>query len=420
MKHLQVIRPIAKRLSLLSSFLPAYLLAGLARDESNALVTQEVTCPDNQARTLLRPKLVPNGLSRFFASQLEGMDDPTVQLAAAKAMGVSYRDAWDDKNKLAQLCALRVTTIDNYLRATSNYASYFRPISLADDENPVLRFSYRHEVACTYLGQDGNVISVRAAKEDKKVYPQLHLLTSQSFGYPIRDIYNGDVSSAAQATVDIGFDLGASYDLKCKTILDTVFGAFTVTGALLDRTFQANSRVILANLPTTNEIVLADNTTTPGGLATCKFRLDVIKAIKKYCTQWGAIFPDGPLAPTGVIYVPSCDASQIMDQFSPTGFYSAQIANQVLDGDYLAFDFMGQRWLIIPDVTLASGQCYPVLNKPIGELYDKPSWNREYVTPTDPQDRLRKNWEERSQTRLIGLATAAPWAVNAIRVTYHS
>jgi hypothetical protein len=109
-------------------------------------------------------------------------------------------------------------------------------------------------------------------------------------------------------------------------LLDGSFAAFTTTGEKLDRTYVKNTRLVAANLPTTNDLTLADN-----GPNT-KFRLECLTAALRYCAQWTGLFPDGDLAPTGVVIVPSIDAADIADQFSPTGNYSSEVSNQVLAG----------------------------------------------------------------------------------------
>jgi hypothetical protein len=82
---------------------------------------------------------------------------------------------------------------------------------------------------------------------------------------------------------------------------------------------------------------------------------------------------------------------------------------------YTQFDYMGIRWTLVPDVTLPRGVCYPVLNRPVGEVFYKPAFDEEFVN-TD----RRKNWETRSQQKVIQFAVPEPWRVNALRVTYSS
>jgi hypothetical protein len=327
MRHLDSIRPLAERVQILSGrAADGGLYASLTADEATGRPVLEDVLVNG--RLVRRPKLVVNGLKAFFDQALAGASTPEKALELGRRQAAVFREALEDQTgrKQQALNALRVTTVDNYIRAKSNWALFFRPVTLADDESPVFRHTYRNEVTIRYLGEDGSVQTVRAVAAQKLVYPDLRLLSSERVGYPVRDIYNGDISVAAQRTVDIGFDLAAKVDAECKRMLDGGFAAFTTTGEKLDRTYVKNTRLVAANLPTTNDLALADN-----GPNT-KFRLECLTAALRYCAQWTGLFPDGDLAPTGVVIVPSIDAADIADQFSPTGNYSSEVSNQVLAG----------------------------------------------------------------------------------------
>jgi len=318
-----------------------------------------------------------------------------------------------DAEAITELNALRSTTIDLYVRATSNFAtSFFEEVTLQPNEQAVYIHTFRNQVNVRYIGQDGDARQVKAVKAQKQVFVDMRELTTDDVVYPIRDINLGtDVNAAAQATVDLSYDLANKVDVDAKTLVDASIGSFVTTGAKLNRTWIPNDRIITGNLPTTNLITLSDNGT--GANQSNKFRLNVIRAIMQYCNTWGNIF-GGPLKPTGTILVPAIDATDLAFEILPTGNTFNAVAQAVLQ-DYMQFDYMGYRWTMVPDVTIAQGACYPVLNRKLGDHYTKPSMDEEFVE-TD----RRKNIETRAQMKVHNFAVPEPWRVGAMRVVYSS
>jgi hypothetical protein len=347
---------------------------------------------------------VMNSLKPFFDRAMG-----PVTAERRKEMLRLVQDAWDSTEKKAELCGLRVTTVDNYVRATSAFASlFFRRVDLADDERPVFQHTYRNEIRVHYMSEDGQARSIKAVKAQKQIFIDLRVLTSDEVSYQIRDVYQGDITDMSLATVDIGYDMTNKVDAEAYNLMHTgsvLYGNFTTTGAKLDRTWVPNSRIHTPNLPTTNDIVLSGNTTST------KFRLQVVRAILKYCESWGNIF-GAPLRPTGVILVPSSDSTDLAEEILPTGSTNNSVADGVLS-DYTQFDYMKTRWTLVPDVTLAPGVCYPVLNRAIGEAYFKPSMDEEFV-----ETFRKKNLETRSQNKVVGFAIPEPWRPFATRVRY--
>jgi hypothetical protein len=346
------------------------------------------------------------GLEETFKGALASLDDPEERKRQTRLLD---RARNHDQDAITELNELRATTIDLYVRATSNFATLmFQNISLNPNEQAVFKNTYRNQVKVGYMAQDGDSRMVKAVKAQNQVFIDMRELTSDEVTYPIRDINLGtDVNAAAQATVDIGFDVTNKIDALAKTQLDALFGPFVTSGAPLSRTYIPNDRIVTANLPTTNVLVLDDNT------ASTQFRLKVIRTILKYCNKWGNIF-GGPVRPTGVIMVPSAEVTDLADEILPTGNTFNSVAQGVLE-DYMTFDYMGVRWVLVPDVTLPAGTCYPVLNRKVGDLYTKPAFDEEIVDTN-----RRKNIESRVQRKVFNFGTPEPWRVFAVKVTYHS
>lgn len=312
------------------------------------------------------------------------------------------------------LNALRVTQVDNYIRAMGNWASlFFEEIQLADDERPWFVNTHRTEVDVSYIAENGLPDVKQAVRPQKEVPIDLRLVSSEEVEYQIRDIYQGNIDAAAQATFDIAFDLMAKIEDLAKTTLHLGYGTFDTTNdEKLDRVYLANSYIETSNFPTTNE--LAGSSLT----ANSKLKITFVKEIEKYCQSWGNVFMDGPIMATGVVICPSSVVTDIFEGLDPTSDLSAPIAQQIMQSNYLSFSYGGKTWMLVGDPTINGNYIYPILNKRYGHCYKKSSWENEYVTPESPQERMRYNREKRSQMRLIGFATSSPWKVNICRYKF--
>ena len=241
--------------------------------------------------------------------------------------------------------------------------------------------------------------------------------------YSIKDIYNGDISAPAKASVDLAGDLANILDLKAYNLLTAALGsggalgAFVTTGSKHLRTFNLHSRVKTANLPTTNILTLDSTSAWPYPktvtTSSTRMRMDVARATLKYCDAFGQVLG---LRPTGIIVVPSIDAGDLMDEADPLASSTPQTPlAEGLTRNYTRFSLGDVNWTIVPDVTLASGKCYPILNKPVGRLYRKPSQDQD-VPMTD----LRNNRETRFMKGVAGLYIPTQWRPHALQVIYKS
>jgi len=355
-----------------------------------------------------------SGLDATFAAALEQTDEQ--QAAMGKLM---ERARNKDGEAVTELNALRSTTIDLYVRAMSNFITFFRPVTLQPNEQAVYINTFRNPVSVRYMGQDGGVKQVKAVRSQRPIFVDMREITTDAVGYQIRDINLGpDIAASAQATVDIAWDMANKVDYLAFLMMTAgrsitsqgIFGAFNLTGTPLDRTWIPNDRIIAANLPTTNDVLCDDNGT--GSSQSNKFRLNVCRTILKYCEAWGNVW-GAPIRPTGLIHVASADVTQLASEITPTSIIFPNAVAEGLLQNYTQFVYMGVRWTLVPDVTLPAGVCYPVLNRPVGEVFYKPAFDEEFVE-TD----RRKNWETRSQQKVIQFAVPEPWRVNALRVTY--
>ena len=186
---------------------------------------------------------------------------------AAKAAVIQA--AWNDPAKMRQLCELRVEQVNNYIWASSNIAAlFFRVQTLSKPDRPVVQNETKNQIKIGYIAQDGGPKSVKLENPQEETLIPLKYLWSDSYGYFLTDIYNGDISASALKTINISFDLQRKIDSLAFTLLTAslgsggAFGTFTTTGTKVKRVYVPHGDIDTSNLPTTNDVVLSVNTSS--------------------------------------------------------------------------------------------------------------------------------------------------------------
>jgi hypothetical protein len=361
----------------------------------------------------------PNGESlgtataKFFEELLDSTSNPE---KIAKRNEFLER-AKNDPIARQQLCAIRVETLSNYILASVNIIPmFFDIVNLADDERPVIQNTTEQEIKVTYVTRDGGVKTVSVQKDDDEVLVPLRMLTTDVVRYKRVDIYRGSIVDTALKVLRLAYDLANQEDAQGYTLLTgaTGLGAFTFTGKKANYTYLANSRIQTGNLPTTNDIVLGDNS------GATLFRYKVFRAAQKYADQWAGCFPEGNLAPTGRVLVPSGDASDIAEEILPSGNTNNSVADQLLETGYARVNYLGRTWTMIVDNTLPLKSCLVEYNRKPGRVYHKPSQDREVVKGEGNYDLDRKNDEERYNQKVFGAYIPSNTRVNFARIKFRT
>ena len=384
---------------------------------------------DEQGKTL---QIGKDAAVRNFLTTL-AKDDTDPKVIAAKMVA-----AWDDKSGELQkaLNATRVEAVGNFIAAESTFRSaFYNIITLQPDEEPWYINETGTEVRVGSMGEDGSPEQVRVVKPEAKTAIGLYAIASDWVKYKTMDILRGDVSQSALRTLDIARDLAFKLDrihynlLVAATSSGGCFGVFSYENARTNtatRVYLPHSGIVTSHLPTTNDVV---NGTTAGPTGTrwtvryydaasttlVDFRPAVLRAAIDYASSWGNALPGGgSLMPTGDIIVPSSDIINIGLGLLPDNDDTANsLQQQVQDSGYFSLRLWNKNWRFIPDLTIASGTCFPVFNLKPGLAYEKPSWDREFVERNDIE-----NWERRMQRKAYGLAIPAQTRPRAMRIKY--
>jgi hypothetical protein len=316
-----------------------------------------------------------------------------------------------DEDAVHELNGLWMENIDLTIRAMCNFLGFFRPVTVADGDQIKYTHTYRTEVNVKYTSADGGPRTRKAVKAQKHTFFDFEELWSDEVEYQLRDINLGSaIAEMAQKTFDIAWDMEAKLNHIAKELHGTLIGNFTKTGAKLNRTWVKNEYIVESNLPDTNLLTCDDIANTNATL----FRIDAIRKIMRYCTRWANVW-GRPIAPTGLLYVPSLDATDLSLEFQPTGESKTIVGERIVDGNYLRFTWFDITWTLVPDATLEPGTVYPVLNESVGDFFSKPSQDASYVE-TYP----KKNLERRSAMKAIQFVSPEPKRVFAAKCVYRT
>jgi hypothetical protein len=356
------------------------------------------------------------------------------QLAKDKAEALNtVRKALDgDKDALRSLNAIRLTQVDNFVKANSNFLSFFEVVTLRDDEESAIFNTTQNEIAVGYLAQDGKPQRVKVTVEEAQTRIPLRFLSTKKVNYRTHDIYRGNIAPLATKTFDLAAEMANKIDRHCLTLLTSAlgsggaFGAFTTTGSKPSRVYVPHSNIVTSHLPTTNDITVYNNAISadgatyndPASSKVGRFSPRVLQEIIRYADSWGNLFSWGRIVPTGEIIVPSSDIFAIFADLTVVSTNASRpsetdVERQIRENGYTSLPFGGINWRFVPDVTIASGTCYPRFNMLPGQVFFKPGMDAEFVD-TDRE----QNTEARSQRKVMGAYIIDQWRPRIARFTY--
>ena len=312
---------------------------------------------------------------------------------------------------------LRIITENNWMVGNTLFTGmFFDTVNLAPDEQALYQRRTKQEISVFQYGKDGK--PKRFSFTDADFYGNgaplgFKVLSSARVEYPLIDINKGSVRESALETFDLANDMAAAVDAEAFAIAAAgAYTTWTFTGAKIDRVVNTHSRVKTANFPLTNIIAAGANPNL----------LTILRNIKKYCGQWGmGAFPDGDLAPTGRILVPSGQIDAILGISDITTTVSAaksSLGEQLQKEGWTSFHYLGTDWTLIPDNTLAPNTLYPQLNKPIGTIFFKPSLDKEVVKVEEDAGELGGDLESRYLKKPLWAVIPVSRVVNAMKVTF--
>ncbi len=317
-----------------------------------------------------------------------------------------------DNEAVQELNEIRIYSVQNFLLADANYASFFEIENLNESDVPYIEVTTRQEAAITIVSQDGGAPRWQPIVNQTKTQVLPFWLTSAEFEYPLQDEFSGQIADRSKSNIDIAYDLGMQLDGKLFGYLNALIGSFNVTGDLASRIYVPHSRIKTANLPTTNLLTPGDNT------GSTLFRKSCMDAILAYCKAWGdRAFQDGALRPTAV-FVPSAHITGFLQEIVLTNaanYYNAQVFEFGV-----IIDYGGQKWAFIADPTLdpAAKTAYVKMNKPIGKLWTKTSLDKVIVDNSPAMQ--KQNLESVVDRKVFFCGIPGPNRVNIAAVRYQT
>ena len=352
----------------------------------------------------------------FFETQHNLMVNTADREAAEKNLRDLIEGARKgDGTATAQLAAMRIDTVQNFLLASANALSFFETIDLAKDEVPWIQNQTRNEINVTYMAADGRARKVQSIKSQQEQRCDLRFITTDEYEYPLVDPYRGDVKDAALAQINIADDFEKQISALLWPYIKATQGSFGLTGSRTSRVYVPHSTIDVNNLPTTNVLTPLGDT---NGAATM-WRKSCLDAVLTYCAAWGSgAFLDGPIVPTAV-YVPSAHVMGWLTQVQMTNLNNTMV-EQIFENGYVISYGGNTKWALIGDnqLTASAGTAYIKTNKPVGKFFTKTALDKPIVD--NSQAMQVQNKESITMQKLIGVGMPSPWAVNAASLKYRS
>jgi len=378
--------------------------------------------------------LTDDAVKTFLTTLCKDADKPDAYInqEAANMMIAALDNSAHDLRQ--QLAAARVQQVGNFIAAESTFRSgFFRVDSLRPDDEPYWTNNTRNEVRVSDLSEDGSPKTVRVLTAEGRHRVGLYMIASDWIQYKVLDLYRGDISAPQRATYDISRDLLYTLDRKHYTLLNAAvasggcFGVFSTEQARVNkanRIYHSHSGIVTTHLPSTNDITNSTLTrwdppkATEGEADLTGFRPAVLAETFSYQNRWGNFLPDnaGALRATGEIIVPSSDIENMaltlrIENSKP----ASSLQEQVEENGFATIRHLGINWKFIPDVTIASGICFPIFNQKVGISYEKSNMNRDILEPL-----VALNSERRMQSRAWGAVIISQWRPRAMRINYNA
>lgn len=379
---------------------------------------------------------VGDAAAAFLENLANNLGDPK----AIAARNEFLAKVENDPEARRQFCALQLKTYNNYLLAEMRWINYFYSVTtLADDGRPMVQNHYDKEVKCYYVGQDGSTKMMKLLFDDTETPLPLRVLATPKMRYKVNDLYRGNIVDQAVKSLTIARDLANKMEDEAKKVLLATLGDFTFTGPKANWPFVTNSYIDTANLPTTNDVAVvgchgAANGSTFGtpGQQIGAFDYMVLDEVINYGKLLDAVrLPGtGDFRPTGRIRVPSTHirnfgtyaaGSNVPGSATPAAASPSSAQQDVYDEGWGGVTYKGIKWIFEPDATLdpSKNYCYPEFTIKPGEVFLKPSQDKEVVRTGDQDyDLFQKNEEERWMKKVFSAYVNSAMRIYFARFKY--
>lgn len=376
-----------------------------------------------QRATLLQPATAEAVIGDLDAMILNAGGDPAISAEERRKQQVESRAAYvelmvqhrnGDAAATAEITTIRQIRLKNLLFARSNVMQFFDTVELGPAEIPEFENETPQRLQVSFIGQDGQAKKAQAQRERARVQVEMHLLSTEEFEYPLKDMYRGNVADESKALVNLSWEIDRKIEALAWPYLTGQIGNFTLTGPNSLRTWFNYNGVNIKNIPTTNLILPSDNGTAT---TTSPFRKECLDAILSYAASWGDAWQDGAIMPVA-IYIASSEAMGFLSQVTLTT-QSNILVDQIMQTGYI-FDYGGVKWTIIPDSTLDPdpGLAYIRMNKAAGIFFTKP--NMDDLIEDLSVAKRRQNKGSLTQVKAVGWGVPNTMKMNVAAVRYHT
>jgi len=309
----------------------------------------------------------------FLTEAIAKLDQEEHGATLAETVAATMGEGQDARAAKAALGKMIAENVGHLIRYTGQWSQWYKSVTLGETDTPFLREYVPQQVNVRVGNGDGYLSTqdLMPDTEDDRAIP-LFFILSEMVRVQLFDAYKGRIADSALAVVDIAMDLKDKIDelLQLPFLVGTpnsVYTASFVNDGTAASHFHASSRINTANYPAGNIITLAAN-----GAAT-KPRLEAIRAIDQYFSQFGSGFDVSGDMVAGQVHVASGIAHQFADEFDATSHQNAYTDELYKNRGVITWN--GRKYEIVPDPTIDPTDKYIYVNSnlPAGIFFDKPA-----------------------------------------------
>jgi len=366
--------------------------------------------------------LFPQAEARDTAMAAAGGQAEVDKMLSAKLKACGHSKSENDP-VVQELAAARITKIGHEIWPKIVFATAFlEPVVLADDEWPMVeKVTPDQEWETRYIGEFNGGIEKQAIHTIEYTLQEMLLLTSQKVFSPITSLMKGNISRFYQNLERVQKEMALDIDDIAKALVVASTEASGLRAKLL---FHPD--VVQASIPDLNYFDFSANTDDYGeaGVIT----IQKLRALYDYCNRFSSDAEDDSTSLTArTLFINPARKTDITNFVTLVAAIDGSgeedpantVPNSVRDSIWSTGDFVnlwGMNLTFVLLNSLAVNEAYVATNKPVGQLFTKPSMDEIRF------DKSLETWSTNQESFVVrkGLlaVTHSPWDKNAIRIKW--
>ncbi len=315
------------------------------------------------------------------------------------------RSTYGNRDKAAAYAATRKEVINIAVLVDLIASEVFELVALAKNETILIQTKTNQEFQVKTINQRGGYVRDEWAIPDAPNHYQLYEVSTSEVAFPIECIQQGDIQASNDVNRDLDFSYKNNIDVDVLTLWFSIFGAFP------SGVYDAHSRIVAANIPTTNIV----DASAQGAL-----NIVAIKALLTHMLLAGRTIRTAYISPQDMPDI--WDWTTVVAGYNDSGVepkdvISLQKHQEIWESGRINSIFgYPIRWKLVN--FLDTGSIYFTTQYPSGTLYYKPDYETIVHYTQDEAEKILKlaHSEAVKMKGVIKPLIPAPYYLNSVRL----